>query len=469
MVGENSEWEGVRPVDHLRELLAKQKAFFHKGKTRETPVRYERLRLLRDAIRRYEPDIITALRKDLNKSEYETYLTELGVIYEEIKYVMKHLKTWTKPKRVKTPLMLFGSRSYICPEPYGVSLIISPWNYPFQLTVSPLIGAIAAGNCVVLKPSELAPHTAKVINQMLTGIFESEFVAVVEGGVETSSALLDLPFDHIFFTGSTRVGKIVMEKAARSLTPFTLELGGKSPVIVTEDAHIDLAARRLVWGKFINAGQTCVAPDFLYVHEKVKEALIIRMKTEISRAFGENPLVNPNYTRIVNEQHFARLSGFLNDGKVIYGGQKDEEKLLIAPTLLDEVTWEMPVMQEEIFGPILPVFSYQEIDEVIQVIREKPKPLALYLFTENRETGKKVIESVSFGGGAINDTLVHLATPYLPFGGVGPSGIGSYHGKFSFDCFSHQKGIVKQSTKIDFPFRYHFSQSGLKLLKKMMK
>ncbi|MGA9174990.1 MAG: aldehyde dehydrogenase [Thermoactinomyces sp.] len=456
-------------MDDLRELLNKQKSFFHEGKTREAAVRLERLRRLRDAIHRYEPDIITALKKDLNKSEYETYLTELGVIYEEIKYAMKHLKTWTKPKRVKTPLMLFGSKSYIYPEPYGVSLIISPWNYPFQLTICPLIGAIAAGNCVVLKPSELAPHMAKVVKQMLAGIYESEFVAVVEGGIDTSSALLELPFDHIFFTGSSHVGKIVMEKAAKSLIPVTLELGGKSPVIVTDEANLELAARRIVWGKFINAGQTCVAPDFLYVHEKVKEELITRLKTEIARAFGENPLANPKYTRIINERHFARLAKYLTDGKVIYGGEKEEEKLLISPTLLDEVTWEMPVMQDEIFGPILPIFQYKEIDEVIQVIREKPKPLALYLFTENRETEKKVIDSLSFGGGTINDTLVHLATPYLPFGGVGTSGIGSYHGKFSFDCFTHQKSIVKQSTKIDFPFRYHFSSNGLKWLKRIMK
>jgi aldehyde dehydrogenase (NAD+) len=310
---------------------------------------------------------------------------------------------------------------------------------------------------------------AKVVKQMLAGIYESEFVAVVEGGIDTSSALLELPFDHIFFTGSSHVGKIVMEKAAKSLIPVTLELGGKSPVIVTDEANLELAARRIVWGKFINAGQTCVAPDFLYVHEKVKEELINRLKTEIARAFGENPLANPKYTRIINERHFARLAKYLTDGKVIYGGEKDEEKLLISPTLLDEVTWEMPVMQDEIFGPILPIFQYKEIDEVIQVIREKPKPLALYLFTENRETEKKVINSLSFGGGTINDTLVHLATPYLPFGGVGTSGIGSYHGKFSFDCFTHQKSIVKQSTKIDFPFRYHFSSNGLKWLKRIMK
>ncbi|MBA4492958.1 aldehyde dehydrogenase [Paenactinomyces guangxiensis] len=449
-------------------IVQEQKQFFYTGKTRELSFRLHQLKKLRDAIRRYEPDIVTALKKDLNKSEFESYTTEIGFLLEEIKYTTKHLKSWAKPKKAKTPLTHLGSQSMIYPEPYGVTLIIAPWNYPFHLAIAPLIGAMAAGNCAVIKPSEFTPHVSKVILQMLEGIFEREFVAVVEGGPETSTALLQERFDYIFFTGSVRVGKIIMETAAKTLTPVTLELGGKSPAIVDRDANLDLAARRIVWGKFINAGQTCVAPDYLLVHEDVKNELLEKIKETIRKFYGEDPLQNPDYARIVSDKHFSRLIEFLDDGEIVAGGETDGEKQLISPTVLDGVKWDSPVMQEEIFGPILPVLTFPELSGVIETIREMPKPLALYFFSENKEKQEKIIHSLPFGGGCINDTLIHLASPYLPFGGVGSSGIGSYHGRYSFECFSHQKSIVKQTTRTDFPFRYPDSKNGLKIIKKLM-
>ncbi|SEM72503.1 aldehyde dehydrogenase [Lihuaxuella thermophila] len=449
-------------------IVQAQKQFFYTGKTRELAFRMSSLEKLRDAVKRYEPDIMTALKKDLNKSEAESYITEIGFVLQEIKYVMKHLNEWVKPKKVKSPLTHFGSRSMIYPDPYGVTLIISPWNYPFQLSVAPLIGAIAAGNCAVIKPSEYAPHVSKLLVQMLEGIFEQEYVTVVEGAAEVSEALLKEPFDYIFFTGSVPVGKKIMEAASKTLTPVTLELGGKSPAIVDKDANLDLAAKRLVWGKCINAGQTCVAPDYLLVHEEVKNGLLEKMKEAIREFYGEDPLQNPGYAKIISDRHFSRLAEFLKDGKIIIGGETDPEKRLIAPTLLDEVDWNSRVMAEEIFGPILPVLTFSELSDVITKVREMPKPLALYFFSENEKKQEEIIASIPFGGGCINDTLIHLATPYLPFGGVGTSGIGSYHGQYSFECFSHQKSIVKQTTRFDLPVRYPSFKNGLKMIKKLM-
>ncbi|TCS94929.1 aldehyde dehydrogenase [Hazenella coriacea] len=451
------------------EIVQKQKDFFYSGKTRDYSFRMQRLQQLREAIQRYEPDILTALRKDLNKSEKEAYITEIGFLLEEIKHTMKNLKKWMTPQKVKTPLTLVGSKSYIYPEPYGVSLIIAPWNYPFQLSMAPLVGAIAAGNCAVIKPSEYTPNTSKMMIQMLEGIFEKEFVTMVEGDVEVSSALLEEPFDHIFFTGSVPVGKIVMEKAAKTLTPVTLELGGKSPAIVAEDANLDLAAKRLIWGKFVNAGQTCVAPDYLYVHKDIKEELLVKMKQVITSFYGDKPLENPDYVRIVSEKHFHRLEQFIQDGEVVVGGETDASRCVIAPTLLENVSWDSPVMQDEIFGPILPILPFTQLDDVIQLVREQPKPLALYFFSENPAVQEKVIQSIPFGGGCINDTLVHLASPYLPFGGVGTSGLGNYHGKFSFETFSHLKSIVKQTTRFDLSVRYPSSKAGVNGIKKLMK
>jgi aldehyde dehydrogenase (NAD+) len=464
---EVSRVEGEEKVTEIRGTVQAQKAFFDSGRTRELAFRLESLRKLRDAVCRYEPDLFTALKKDLNKSEQEAYLTEITVVLGEIDYALKHLKSWAKPKRVRTPLLLFGSRSVVYPEPYGTTLIIAPWNYPVQLSLVPLVGAIAAGNCAVVKPSELAPHVSRVLKQMVEGIFDKAYVTVVEGGVPESEALLAEPFDFIFFTGSERVGKIVMQKAAERLTPVTLELGGKSPAIVDEDADLGKTARRLVWGKFTNAGQTCVAPDYLLVHEKVKEELLEKMKQVIREFYGENPLENPNYSRIVSERHFERLERFLWNGIVVAGGEMDRERLVIAPTLLTDVDWDAPAMQEEIFGPILPVFTFRELEEAMAKVKERPKPLALYYFSEDRRKQDKVMTTLSFGGGCVNDTLLHLASPYLPFGGVGASGMGQYHGKYSFDCFSRPKGVLKQTTRFDLPLRYPVSKSGLKWIRRI--
>lgn len=459
--------EGIG-LEEIRKIVQAQKDFFHQGKTKELSFRLEKLDQLADAIHRYEPDVCTALKKDLNKPVAEAYMTEIGFLLEEVNWIRKNLKSWAKPKRVTSSWVLWGSRSYIYPEPYGVTLIIAPWNYPFHLTIAPLIGAIAAGNCAIIKPSEFAPHTSKVVKQMLEGIFDKEFVAVIEGDVAVSTALLNEPFDHIFFTGSVSVGKSIMEKAAQTLTPVTLELGGKSPVIVDEDANIELAAKRIVWGKYLNAGQTCVAPDFLYVHEKVKKELLDKMKQAIRKLYGEEPLHNPSYTQIIHDRHFKRLKKLLKNGQIVVGGELNPEKRLIAPTIIEGVSWEDPIMQEEIFGPILPVFSFDSLDDVIHILRSKPKPLALYYFSEDQNKQEKVISALPYGGGCINDCLIHLGTPHLPFGGVGTSGVGRYHGKYSFECFSHFKGIVKQTTKFDLPFRYSLSKKGIKWIKKLM-
>lgn len=454
---------------NLTQLVEKQKEFFYTGKTKEISFRLKSLEKLANAIERFEHDLLAALKKDLNKSEYEAYVVEIMVLKEEIKVMRRNVEKWSKPRKVKTPFVLFGAQSFIYPEPVGVNLIIGPWNYPVLLLINPLIGAIAAGNSAVIKPSEHTFYTAKVLKQMIEDIFDSNYVAVAEGDIDTGKALLAQPFDHIFFTGSVAVGKQVMEKAARALIPVTLELGGKSPVIVTEDANLKLAARRIVWGKFINAGQTCVAPDYVYVPEKIKDELLRRMKQEVERFYGDKPLANPDYTRIISWKHFSRLKSFLKTSHIVFGGESDHYTLKIEPTVIDQVTWEDPVMQEEIFGPLLPVLTYTRLDDVITCLRNKPKPLALYVFTENREAEEKVIASLSYGGGCVNDTLIHTGSPHLPFGGTGASGIGNYHGKYSFDCFSHKKSVVKQTTLFDLPLRYPYMKNGLKWIRKLTK
>ncbi|MFC4075833.1 aldehyde dehydrogenase [Salinithrix halophila] len=456
------------PLD-ISSLLDKQQHFFQTGRTLELSFRKERLSAVRHWILTHESRIMKALRADLNKSSHEAFVTEIGIVLEEIRTASRHLKKWSRPRKVPTPLTHMGSKSWIQPEPFGISLIIGPWNYPFQLIVAPLIGAIAAGNCVVLKPSEMAPHTSTLIRKMAEEIFDPAHVTVVEGGVKESEALLEQPFDSIFFTGSPAVGRIVMEAAAKRITPLTLELGGKSPVIVDRDAHLALAAKRIIWGKFINAGQTCIAPDYLVVHQDVREELVERMKAAIQELYGEEPLENPDYPRIIHERHFTRLSRFLEKGIILTGGGIDASAPAMEPTLLENVSWTDPVMEEEIFGPILPVLPFDDLDEVIRQIRRKPKPLALYCFTESKQTEDRILSALPFGGGCVNDTLMHFASPYLPFGGVGPSGMGRYHGKGSFDCFSHQKSILKQTTRFDFPFRYPTSKIGLKVLRKLMR
>ena len=409
------------------------------------------------------------MKLDLNKSVHESFTTEIGYVLKEISFQMKHISSWSKPKRVRTALTHFGSKGKVVPEPYGVTLIIAPWNYPFQLAIAPLVGALAAGNTVVLKPSELTPNVSKVLTRMLGELFPEELVSVVEGGAQESTALLKEPFDYIFFTGSVGVGKVVMEAAAKKLTPLTLELGGKSPCIVHKDAKLDVTARRIVWGKFLNAGQTCVAPDYMYVHSSVKEQLIEALRHEIAEQYGKDALQNDNYVRIVSERHFERLCTFLQDGKPVIGGNYTKETLHIEPTVLTNVTWQSAVMEDEIFGPILPIIEYDKIEEVIETIQHHPKPLALYVFSEDRKVQEKVSSNISYGGGCINDVVYHLATPYLPFGGVGSSGLGSYHGEQSFRTFSHYKSILSQSTAFDMKIRYSSTKSALKFIRKLLK
>lgn len=449
-------------MENYSSLIAKQKSFFQSGKTKDISFRLEALQKLRSAIQNHEEDLLKALKMDLNKSEFEAYTTEIGILLSEISFTLSNLKSWVKPEKVKTPLTHVGTTSYIYTEPYGVALIIAPWNYPFQL-------AIAAGNCAIIKPSELTPNTSEVLATLLKETFPEEYISAILGGVETSTALLKESLDYIFFTGSVSVGKIIMEAAAKHLTPVTLELGGKSPTIIHEDAKLKLAAKRIAWGKFINAGQTCVAPDYVYVHQSVRSQFLIELKDAIRELYGDDPLENENYTHIVSERHFNRLHSFLDNGKIFTGGKTKSEELIIEPTVLTDITWEDPVMKDEIFGPILPILEYNNISEAIAGIHQHPKPLALYIFSEGTVIQQEVLNSISFGGGCINDTVYHLSSPYLPFGGVGPSGSGAYHGKASFDTFSHKKSILKQTTSFDIPFRYPNMKDGLKKIKLFLK
>lgn len=456
-------------MEDINQIYTKQRSYFNTQATKSIDFRLNALRRLKDAIKMYESEINNALRADLNKSEFDTFATEIGIVLEEISFVSKRLKKWAKPHKVTTALTHFGTKGMQYPEPFGSVLIIAPWNYPFQLAISPLIGAIAAGNCVVIKPSELSPVTSAVLSRLLKSIFDFEYVTVIEGGVEESQVLLKQTFDYIFFTGSVGVGKIVMKAAAKNLTPVTLELGGKSPCIIHEDADLKLAAKRIAWGKFLNAGQTCIAPDYLYIHEKVFDTFVQYLKSSIQDLYHKNALDNADYVRIVSQRHFERLVGFLSDGQIIEGGKYDTESLKIQPTLLDQVTWDDEVMQDEIFGPILPLFRYNNISEVIHMVQSKPHPLALYLFSTSSTIIDKVINETEFGGGAINDAIYHIATPYLPFGGKGSSGMGAYHGKASFDTFTHYKSVLKQTNYLDIPFRYPNNKYGLKILKMLFK
>lgn len=451
------------------QVVKKQKEFFQTELTKELAFRLEALRTLRQAIKDSEDDITNALKLDLNKSEFDAYSTEIGIVLEEIRFTLKNLEKWAKPRRVKTPMTHVGSKSYIYPEPYGVTLIISPWNYPFQLAIAPLIGAIAAGNCAILKPSELTPNTSEVLARLIKEHFPEEYITVVEGGVEVSQSLLHEKFDYIFFTGSVPVGKIIMEAASKHLTPVTLELGGKSPCIIHEDANIKVAAKRIAWGKFMNAGQTCIAPDYLYVHKKIKTEFLNQLKVSIKELYGDTPLKNDSFTKIVSERHFKRLETFLQDGSILGGGKTDPEQLKIEPSILTNISWEDQVMEDEIFGPVLPVLEYDDLPPILIEIQQRPKPLALYIFSESQAIQNQVLNSVSFGGGCINDTVYHISSPYLPFGGVGSSGTGAYHGKGSFDTFSHEKSILKQTTRFDIPLRYPNFKNGLKYIKMVFK
>lgn len=456
-------------MENYADLIQKQRRFFSQGKTKDVSFRMEELGKLRTVIKQHEQELMDALKADLNKSEFDAYLTEIGILLEEIRFTMKHLKKWAKPRKVKSAIAQVGSKSFIYPEPYGIALIIAPWNYPFQLAIAPLIGAIAAGNCAILKPSELTPHTSALLSKMIAENFPKEYISVVEGGVETSTALLNEKFDYIFFTGSVPVGKIIMEAASKNLTPVTLELGGKSPCIVHEDANVKLAAKRIAWGKYINAGQTCVAPDYIYAHSSIKEEFLNELKKAIQELYGEDPIKSGNFTKIVSEKHLNRLANFLNNGTIVHGGRYDQSSRIIEPTVLTNVTWNDEVMEDEIFGPILPVLEYEDLSSMISEITNRPKPLALYIFSESENVQNQILSRISFGGGCINDTVFHLSSPYLPFGGVGESGIGAYHGKGSFDVFSHEKSILKQTTKFDLPFRYPTTKDALKKLKMFIK
>ena len=435
----------------IRDKFNNSKAFFNTHKTKNLKFRKQQLKLLSKNIKNHENELLDALYKDLGKSKVEAYATEIGMLLKSIKLMRKELKNWSKTKQTDTPLYLFPTKSYIKKEPYGTVLIIGPFNYPVQLVFEPLIGAIAAGNTAIVKPSELTPHVAIVIRDIIEDTFDETYVSVVEGGIEETQTLLSLPFDYIFFTGSEKVGKIVYEAAARKLIPVTLELGGKSPVIVDNTANIKVASERISFGKFTNAGQTCVAPDYILVQRKVKNDLIKALKKTITEFYGENIEKSPDFGRIVNQKHFNRLNDLIQIHKdnVVFGGNSSKEDLYIEPTLLDNITNDNKIMKEEIFGPILPIITYDNFDEVLEIIQSKSKPLSLYLFSEDENMTHRVLEELSFGGGAINDTLMHLANPNLPFGGVGSSGIGQYHGKYSFDTFSHMKSYTFKSTRLE--------------------
>lgn len=453
----------------IHSTVIRQRAYFRSGATLPLRVRKRALNALLREITLREGALLAALREDLGKAAFEGYMTEVGLVKDELRFHLKHLDNWAKDKPVHTPLSQFPSRSWTHPEPYGVVLIMAPWNYPIFLSLDPLIGALSAGNCAVLKPSAYAPASSKALAELVSAALSPELVTVVEGGREENMALLEEHFDYIFFTGSPDVGRYVMEKAAHHLTPVTLELGGKSPCIVTPSANLNMAARRIAFGKLINAGQTCVAPDYILVHESVKERLATLIQREIIRFLGEDPLDNPEFPRIVNQKHFDRLTGLLKrDCNILFGGQARDGR--IAPTLVDGVDGNSPVMQEEIFGPILPILPYRELDEVIDFVQDRPNPLALYLFTRSKQTEKTILNRLSFGGGCINDTVMHPIIPHLPFGGVGQSGMGSYHGKASFDTFSHTKSILKKGNWLDLPVRYHpYTPAKEKMLKLFLK
>ncbi len=455
-------------LSNVGNIIQNQREFFKSGKTKDVTFRIEQLKKLRQAVIEHEQSIVEALQADLHKPEVETYLTEIRVINKEIDYAIKHLKTWTKPKKTAVSFDFFSYSARIHSEPLGVVLIIGPWNYPFQLIISPLVGAIAAGNCAIIKPSEIASHTSDVIAKIIARHFDPAYIAVVEGGVEASQKLLAEKFDHIFFTGGIAVGKIIMTAAAKYLTPVTLELGGKSPCIVDTDINLEHTVRRIAWGKFANAGQTCIAPDYLLVNKTIKKDLIDGLEKCLKEFYGDNPINSPDYARIISQKHFDRLVNFLKDGEVIIGGETQALQRYIAPTVVDNVSLEDSVMQEEIFGPILPIIEYTDIAEAIALINSKPKPLALYLFSQNKNLQNRVLQETSSGGVCINDTVMQFGISSLPFGGVGDSGIGNYHGKASFDTFSHNKSVLQNSFWLDLKLRYAPYEGKLPLIKKLL-
>ncbi|GAA5033815.1 aldehyde dehydrogenase [Marivirga lumbricoides] len=459
------------PIEKQNEIFQSQKAFFNSQKTKPYAFRKEQLQKLKELVKFYEADIMQALADDFGKPAFESYVTEVGFLYEEINYNLKHLKSWMKPKRVSTSLMHFPSRSKILYEPKGVTLIIGPWNYPFQLLMAPLVAAIAAGNTCIIKPPEETPHISALIQKMIPEAFAEEFIAVVtgEGKVVVPQLMENHRFDHVFFTGSVPVGKIIAKMAAPQLVPTTLELGGKSPAIVDEKANVEVAARRIVFGKMMNAGQTCVAPDYLLVHTKIKAKLIDELKSSIMQFYGVQPLESKDLTQIVNQKRYETLKGFLKEGTIIFGGAFDDELRKIEPTLVENIKQEDELFKQEIFGPILPIFTYQNEEEVFEMIAKNPNPLSLYVFTESSKAEEKFIQRIPFGGGAVNNTVLHLSNPDLPFGGIGNSGQGNYHGKAGFLTFSHEKSILKSGTWFDLKKKYPpFDKMSMRIIRYFM-
>lgn len=438
----------------MHNILEKQKDFFKSGKTLDINFRIEYLKKLKTAIKNNKNEILEALHKDLGKSETEAYMCEVGLALDEISYMLKNIKKFAKEKVVPTPITNFHSKSIIKLVPRGNVLIISPWNYPFLLTIEPLVDAISAGNTVILKPSAYSPATSDIVSKIISEVFSEDYVAVVKGGREENKQLLSYKYDYIFFTGSQNVGKEVLRSASEHLTPVSLELGGKSPCIVDKTANISLSAKRIVFGKFLNCGQTCVAPDYILCEESIKDKLVTELKKEITKQFGNNPLENKTYGKIINEKHFNRIKNLINFDKIIVGGKTNSDSLKIEPTVLDNVTWDDEVMKEEIFGPILPILTFKMISEVVETVENHPHPLALYVFSKNKKNINEITEHCRYGGGCINDVVVHLATPEMPFGGVGESGMGSYHGKFGFETFSHRKSTLDKKLWLDLPMRY---------------
>jgi len=455
----------------LKELLKKQKKYFFSGKTLNIDFRRKTLIKLKNIIKENEERILEALNKDLGKSDFESYLSEVGLVYEEINLHIKNIHKYAKREKLKSSIMFFPSSSYIYKEPYGNVLIIGPFNYPFQLVMIPLIGAISAGNTAIIKPSEHSTHISNLLEEIINNSFEEDYIKVVGAneGKEIVTELLDMDFDYIFFTGSTTVGKIVMEKAAKRLIPITLELGGKSPCIVDKDANLEMAARRIVWGKLLNCGQTCIAPDYLYVHKEIKDEFLTLIVKEIHKQYGENLKESKDYTRIISEREIKRLSSYLDNGDIFYGGGYSEEELFFEPTILTNIKENSRILNEEIFGPILPVLEFTEINEVINYVNKRDKPLALYYFSENKEKIEDILKRVSSGGVTINDVTLHGGSSNVPFGGVGPSGVGAYHGKYSFDNFTHKKGVVNRKTFMELPVRFAPFNDKIKLLRKLMK
>ncbi len=445
----------------IEKLLNSQRDYFKTGATLDVNFRIEKLKTLRDVVKKYEKEIAEALKKDLGKSDFEGYMCETGLALSEISYMIKHTRKLSKEKRVKTPLAQFVSRSYKKPSPYGNTLIMSPWNYPFLLTIDPLADAIAAGNTAIVKPSAYSPSTSEIIKKIIEECFDTNYVAVVTGGRAENACLLEEKFDFVFFTGSTNVGKEVLRHTAEHLTPTVLELGGKSPCIVDNTANIKLAAKRIVFGKYLNCGQTCVAPDYILCHKDIKAEFIKEVVRQIEKQYGKCPLENKDYGRIVSEKHFNRILGLIDKSKVVLGGGSNKEKLQISPTVMDNVSWDDPVMQEEIFGPVMPILTYEKMGDVYEIFGNKPKPLALYIFSTDKENIREITSKCSYGGGCVNDTIIHLATSEMGFGGVGESGMGAYHGKEGFFAFSHTKSIVDKKNWIDLPMRYQPYNRGI--------